>query len=133
MAGLCAPLATLRLPPHEGKRTAWGRCGSLLPHRSGLSPPTPCRFLRRTDKQDENAAAGVSKGGRSPTGCAWHGHWIGGESPSRGEVVATASRRQLHAVFAVVRRQRWRREAVWGRSPRRTAAPNASEPLSKPG
>src|SRR5271156_2831463 len=72
---------------------------------------------------------GVVKGRR----CAWHGHWIGGESPSRGEVVATASRRQLHAVPAVVRRQRWRREAVWGRSPRRTAAPNVSEPLSKPG
>jgi len=29
--------------------------------------------------------------------CAWHGHWIGGESPLRGELVATASRRQLHA------------------------------------
>src|SRR5260370_18689191 len=72
------------------------------------------------------------QGGRSPTGCAWHGHWIGGESPSRGEVVATASRRQLHAVFAVVRRRRWRREAVWGRSPRRTAAPNESKPLCKP-
>ena len=65
--------------------------------------------------------------------CAWHGHWIGGESPSRGEVVATASWRQLHAVLAVVRRQRWRREAVGGRSPRQTAAPNVSEPLSKPG
>jgi hypothetical protein len=64
--------------------------------------------------------------------CAWHGHWIGGESPLRGELVATASRRQLHAVTAVVRRQSWRREAVWRRSPRRTAAPNASEPLSKP-
>ena len=64
--------------------------------------------------------------------CAWHGHWIGGESPSRGELVATASRRQLHAVVAVVRRRPWRREAVWGRSPRRTAAPNESEALSKP-
>ena len=46
----------------------------------------------------------------------------------RGELVATASRRQLHAVTAVVRRQSWRREAVWRRSPRPTAAPNASEP-----
>src|SRR5208283_2329917 len=64
--------------------------------------------------------------------CAWHGHWIGGESPLRGELVATASWRQLHAVTAVVRRQAWRREAVWRRSPRRTAAPNESEPLSKP-
>jgi len=26
----------------------------------------------------------------------------------------------------------WRREAVWGSSPRRTAAPNGSEPLCKP-
>jgi hypothetical protein len=26
----------------------------------------------------------------------------------------------------------WRREAVWGRSPRQTVAPNASELLSKP-
>jgi hypothetical protein len=37
--------------------------------------------------------------------CAWHGHWIGGVSPSRGELVATASRRQLHAVDFVVRQQ----------------------------
>lgn len=51
----------------------------------------------------------------------------------RGELVATASRRQLHAVPSVERRSRfWRREAVWGRSPRRTAAPNESEPLSRP-
>jgi hypothetical protein len=50
----------------------------------------------------------------------------------RGELVATASQRQLHAASAVVRRQSWRREAVWGRSPRRTAAPNASEALSRP-
>ena len=28
--------------------------------------------------------------------CARHGHWIGGESPLRGELVATVSRRQLH-------------------------------------
>ena len=51
----------------------------------------------------------------------------------RGELVATASWRQLHAVSAVERRPwDWRREAVWGRSPRRTAAPNGSEPPSKP-
>ncbi len=36
--------------------------------------------------------------------CAWHGHWIGGGSPLRGELVATASRRQLHAGSAVERR-----------------------------
>jgi hypothetical protein len=42
-AGLCAPLPTLRLRPRERKRTAWGRCGSLLLHRIGLAPITPCR------------------------------------------------------------------------------------------
>ena len=40
----------------------------------------------------------------------------------RGALVATASRRQLRG-----------REVMWGRSPRRTAAPNGSEPLRKPG
>jgi hypothetical protein len=74
-----------------------------------------------------------SRAQRSEHGCAWHGHWIGGESPSRGALVATASRRQLHAERAVVRRHSWRREAVWGRSPRRTAAPNDSEALDRPG
>src|SRR5580658_6576782 len=29
---------------------------------------------------------------RAKRRCAWHGHWIGGESPSRGALVATASR-----------------------------------------
>src|ERR671912_1784198 len=43
MAGLRDPLPTLRLRPHGRRRTAWGRCGSLLLHRSGLAPPTPCR------------------------------------------------------------------------------------------
>jgi len=48
-------------------------------------------------------------------------------------LVATASRRQLHAGSSVERRVRfWRREVVWRRSPRRTAAPNESEPLSRP-
>ncbi len=51
----------------------------------------------------------------------------------RGELVTTASWRQLHAGSCAARRSRfWRREAVWGRSPRRTAAPNESEPLSRP-
>src|SRR4051794_38628536 len=43
MAGLCAPLPTLRQHPYGCRRTARGRCGSLLLHRSGLAPPTPCR------------------------------------------------------------------------------------------
>src|ERR1019366_6739280 len=44
MAGLCAPLPTLRRHPRGCQRTARGRCGSLLLHRSGLPPPTLCRF-----------------------------------------------------------------------------------------
>jgi hypothetical protein len=43
MAGLYDPLPTPRLRPHGQNRTARGRCGLLLLHRSGLSPPTPCR------------------------------------------------------------------------------------------
>jgi len=43
MAGLYDPLPTLRSRPRGRQRTARGRCGSLLLHRSGLSPPTPCR------------------------------------------------------------------------------------------
>ena len=43
MAGLYAPLRTLRRRPRGRLRTARGRCGSLLLHRSGLSPHTPCR------------------------------------------------------------------------------------------
>ena len=39
MAGLCDPLSTLR----RARRMTRGRCGSLPLHRSGLSPPTPCR------------------------------------------------------------------------------------------
>ncbi len=47
-------------------------------------------------------------------------------------MVATASQRQLHAGKPSRDARPWRREAVWGRSPRRTMAPNESEPLSKP-
>jgi len=43
MAGLCAPLSTLRRGPHRPLRMTRGRCGSLLLHRDGLAPSTPCR------------------------------------------------------------------------------------------
>jgi hypothetical protein len=43
MAGLCTPLPTLHCRPCGRQRTARGRCGSLLLHRNGLSPSTPCR------------------------------------------------------------------------------------------
>src|SRR6201987_1608270 len=42
MAGLYAPLPTLRSRPRGGLRTDRGRRGLLLLHRSGLSPHTPC-------------------------------------------------------------------------------------------
>ena len=43
MAGLYDPPSTLRPRPRGLRRTARGRCGSLLVHRSGLPPPTTCR------------------------------------------------------------------------------------------
>jgi hypothetical protein len=39
------------------------------------------------DLKPDGAAGADTVGGRR---CAWHGHWIGGVSPSRGELVATA-------------------------------------------
>ena len=43
MAGLCAPLPTLRRRPRGRPRTARGRCGSLLLHGDELSPSVPCQ------------------------------------------------------------------------------------------
>src|SRR5271170_2777725 len=43
MAGLCAPLSTLRQYPQGYLRMTRGQCGSLLLHRDGLPPSTPCR------------------------------------------------------------------------------------------
>src|SRR5271157_6208367 len=53
MAGLYAPLPTLRRHPRGGRRTARGRCGLLVLHRSGLAPPTPCRFLPAHTRNQE--------------------------------------------------------------------------------
>ena len=49
MAGLHVPLPTLRRRPHRRLRTARGRCGSLLLHRSGLAPPNSLPVSRRTN------------------------------------------------------------------------------------
>jgi hypothetical protein len=43
MAGLHAPLPTLRRHPRGGLRTARGRYGLLALYRNGLAPSTPCR------------------------------------------------------------------------------------------
>src|SRR3982074_2393564 len=56
MAGLHTPLSTLHVRPHDRPRMTRGRCGSLLLHRSGLAPPTPCR------------SPGAPRFGRSKTG-----------------------------------------------------------------
>ena len=58
-AGLCAPLSTLRQYPHGYLRINSGRCGSLLLHRDGLAPSTPCRSpgaLRSTPNSGHGAA-----------------------------------------------------------------------------
>src|SRR5712675_3470796 len=58
MAGLCAPLSTLRQYPHGYLRMTRRRCGSLLLHRDGLAPSTPCRSpgaLRFTPDSDRTA------------------------------------------------------------------------------
>src|SRR5450759_934763 len=55
MAGLCAPLSTLRQYPRGYLRMTRGRCGSLLLHRDGLAPSTPCRSpgaLRNTNEHN---------------------------------------------------------------------------------
>src|SRR5919199_1120032 len=69
MAGLQVPLPTLRTCPREHVRTARGRCGSLLLHRDGLAPSTPCRSpgaLPNPDDRDPCArSARPDNGGRS--------------------------------------------------------------------
>src|ERR1700733_7361641 len=62
MAGLCAPLSTLRRCPRGHLRMTRGRCGSLLLHRDGLAPSTPCRSpgaLRYLLRIIETANAGL--------------------------------------------------------------------------
>jgi hypothetical protein len=55
MAGLCPHLPTLRRRPRGCQRTAWGRCGSRLLHRSGLAPlllaGLPAHFESRRPSQ----------------------------------------------------------------------------------
>ena len=43
MAGLCDPLSMLRRCPRGHLRMTWDQCDSLLLHRDGLAPSTPCR------------------------------------------------------------------------------------------
>jgi hypothetical protein len=82
MAGLCTPLPTLRPSPRGHRRTARGRCGSLLLHRSGLSPPTPCRFHRRTEsasvtgRNRGSAANGRSVPRTDSCSAASNVHWL---------------------------------------------------------
>ncbi len=83
-----------------------------------ICPVTP----RETAVKGWPAWATAGGGAQRPW-CARHGPWIGGGSPLRSKLEATASRRQLHAGGASRDNSAWRREAVWGRSRRRAAAP----------
>ena len=76
MAGLHVPLPTLRRHPRGCLRTAWGRWGSLLLHRSRLAPPTPCRSPGRThDKTAKGAARNAQFAAVSRMACS-HNHWV---------------------------------------------------------
>jgi hypothetical protein len=62
VAGLCMPLPTLHRHPLGCQCTARGRCGSLIFHRSGLTPPALRRLLRRTDNLGENSCCLIREG-----------------------------------------------------------------------
>jgi len=80
MAGLCTPLPTLRRRPCRRMRTARGRCGSLLLHRKGLPPSTPCRSPGAL----RNPSMGPWKSSREFTACDFflqHNFFVRLESP----------------------------------------------------
>src|SRR5258708_7710374 len=62
MAGLCAPLPTLRRRPCGHLRTAQGRCGSLLLHRKGLAPSTPCRSPGALRNPSQTGSSSLANG-----------------------------------------------------------------------
>src|SRR6202035_369311 len=53
MAGLCAPLSTLRRHPRGYRRMTRGQCGSLDLHCKRLALSTPCRSSRRTENLEK--------------------------------------------------------------------------------
>src|SRR5271165_1761211 len=69
MAGLCAPLSTLRRHPRGYRRMTRGQCGSLDLHCKRLALSTPCRSSRRTKILDFRTALD----GRFPPGEAIRG------------------------------------------------------------
>jgi hypothetical protein len=89
MAGLCAPLSTLRQYPHGYLRMTRGRCGSLFLHRDGLAPSTPCRSpgaLRSTpvNRRSQKSAASL-KGAMDGLMHAAIGAVAGGRTPEDDE------------------------------------------------
>jgi hypothetical protein len=60
LAGLYAPLPTLRRRPRGPLRKAGGRCGSLLLHHSGVSQHTP--VSRRTHSRYGPLACSTARG-----------------------------------------------------------------------
>jgi hypothetical protein len=62
------PLSTLRRDPRGPLRMTRGRCGSLLLHREGLAPSTPCRSPGASQNESASLIAHqVSSAFRLPT------------------------------------------------------------------
>src|SRR5438093_7972358 len=94
MAGLCAPLSTLRQYPHGYLRMTRGRCGSLLLHRDGLAPSTPCRSpgaLRFT-------LIGEPNGFGDHVRFSWGLGPDGGDSPIKGTDFAVLSDGRIRSI-----------------------------------
>src|ERR1700731_2194964 len=87
MAGLCAPLSTLRRHPRGYRRMTRGQCGSLDLHCKRLALSTPCRSSRRTENQEW-----------SPSETQWYSliaiysGQYDAESPMETEIIPTPAR-----------------------------------------
>lgn len=97
MAGLCVPRTTLRRRPHERLRMPQGHCGSLLLQCSGLAPPTPRRFCRRTLDAVLALAAIVVK--RKDLGSATGA--VGDEEAEAGSRYAFPTTRQVRTLSGI--------------------------------
>src|SRR5476651_766630 len=97
MAGLCAPLSTLRQYPRGYLRMTRGRCGSLLLHRDGLAPSTPCRSpgaLRFTPERWGNRPDSCA-----PAKVALFNHLVGGGEKLRIELALLQQMAELASLL----------------------------------
>ena len=119
-------------PPPTHTYTDGGKNGSRMRRCRGESSLRRPKLPR--DNQGETAASirmRCAGAGRTEVCLAWALDWrcksFAGRVGSNREPEATARSWRRRETTTC-----WRREAVWGRSPRQTAAPNESELLSKP-